>query len=102
MVDPRPDMSPRRAGMAPYLLEGIAPHDPPGTRMLDGKYPVVTGLEHDEMGHPTASARLHTAMTAKRRKKYQQLADELPVPPIHAAPEGDTWWVGCGSTYTPI
>ena len=23
--------------------------------MLDGKYPVVTGLEHDEMGHPTGS-----------------------------------------------
>ena len=29
----------------------------PGTRMLGGKYPVVTGLEHDEMGHPTGRPR---------------------------------------------
>ena len=102
MLDPKPDMSPRPAGTQPYPLDQITQHAPPGTRMLDGKYPVVTGLEHDEMGHPTASARLHTAMTAKRRKKYQQLADELPVPPIHGDPEGDTLLVGWGSTYGPI
>ncbi len=102
MLDPKPDMSPRPAGTQPYPLERITQHAPPGTRMLDGKYPVVTGLEHDEMGHPTASARLHTAMTAKRRKKYQQLADELPLPTVHGDPDGETLLVGWGSTYGPI
>ena len=100
--DPKPDLTPRKAGFKPYPLEGITQHAPPGTRMLEGKYPVVTGLEHDEMGHPTASPRLHAGMTAKRRKKYQQLADELPLPEIHGDPEGDTLLVGWGSTYGPI
>jgi 2-oxoglutarate/2-oxoacid ferredoxin oxidoreductase subunit alpha len=102
MQDPKPDLTPRPAGFKPYPLEVITQHAPPGTRMLEGKYPVVTGLEHDEMGHPTASPRLHAAMTAKRRKKYQQLADELPLPQIHGDPEGDILLIGWGSTYGPI
>ncbi len=102
MQDPKPDLTPRPAGFKPYPLEAITQHAPPGTRMLEGKYPVVTGLEHDEMGHPTASPRLHAGMTAKRRQKYQQLADELPLPQIHGGPEGDSLLVGWGSTYGPI
>jgi 2-oxoglutarate ferredoxin oxidoreductase subunit alpha len=102
MQDPKPNLTPRSAGFKPYPLEAITQHAPPGTRMLEGKYPVVTGLEHDEMGHPTASPRLHAGMTAKRRKKYQQLADELPLPPIHGDPDGDALLVGWGSTYGPI
>jgi 2-oxoglutarate/2-oxoacid ferredoxin oxidoreductase subunit alpha len=31
---------------------------------LSGKYPLATGLEHDEMGHPTGSPKLHMEMTA--------------------------------------
>ena len=102
MQDPKPDLTPRPAGFKPYPLEAITRHAPPGTRMLEGKYPVVTGLEHDEMGHPTASPRLHAGMTVKRRKKYQQLADELPLPQIHGDQEGDALLVGWGSTYGPI
>jgi 2-oxoglutarate ferredoxin oxidoreductase subunit alpha len=102
MQDPKPDLTPRPAGFKPYPLEAITRHAPPGTRMLEGKYPVVTGLEHDEMGHPTASPRLHAGMTAKRRTKYQQLADELPLPQIHGDPEGDALLIGWGSTYGPI
>jgi len=102
MQDPKPDLTPRPAGFKPYPLETITQHAPPGTRMLEGKYPVVTGLEHDEMGHPTASPRLHAGMTVKRRKKYQQLADELPLPQIHGDQEGDALLVGWGSTYGPI
>jgi 2-oxoglutarate/2-oxoacid ferredoxin oxidoreductase subunit alpha len=102
MQDPKPDLAPRPAGFKPYPLEAITQHAPPGTRMLEGKYPVVTGLEHDEMGHPTASPRLHAGMTAKRRRKYQLLADELPLPPIHGDPQGEVLLVGWGSTYGPI
>ena len=65
----------------PYDLSdslGVPRHAAPGTRILSGKYPIVTGLEHDEMGHPTASPRLHSQMTAKRRRKLQSLAEGLP------------------------
>ena len=102
MLDPKPDLRPRPAGFKPYPLDGITQHAPPGSRMLEGKYPVVTGLEHDEMGHPTASPHLHAGMTAKRRKKYQQLADELPLPQVHGDPTGEVLLVGWGSTYGPI
>ena len=102
MIDPKPDLTPREVGFKPYPLDGITRHAPPGTRMLDGKYPVVTGLEHDEMGHPTGSPTLHTGMTAKRRHKLQQLAAELPVPEVYGDQEGEALVVGWGSTYGPI
>jgi 2-oxoglutarate/2-oxoacid ferredoxin oxidoreductase subunit alpha len=102
MYDPKLNLAPRSNGYKPYPLDAITQHAPPGTRMLEGKYPVVTGLEHDEMGHPTASPRMHAGMTAKRRKKLQLLAEELPLPEIYGAPSGDLLLVGWGSTYGPI
>ena len=57
---------------------------PPGTRIMSGKYPIVTGLEHDELGHPTGSPKLHMQMTAKRRKKLQALGRTLPLPSLRA------------------
>src|SRR5882672_11160297 len=102
MVDPKPDLKPREGGFKPYDLGRITQHVPPGTRMLDGKYPLVTGLEHDEHGHPTGSPKLHMAMTAKRRKKLQKLAEEIPVPEVYGDQKGETLLVGWGSTYGPI
>ncbi|MEI6561350.1 MAG: 2-oxoacid:acceptor oxidoreductase subunit alpha [Verrucomicrobiota bacterium] len=102
MQDPKPDLSPRPEDFKPYPLDRITQHAPPGSRMLGGKYPVVTGLEHDETGHPSASARLHTGMTAKRREKLQKLAQELPVPEIYGDPKSETLLVGWGSTFGPI
>lgn len=102
MIDPKPDLTPRAAGFKPYDLERITQHVPPGTRMLDGKYPLIAGLEHDEMGHPTGSPKLHMAMTAKRRKKLQKLAEEIPVPEVYGDQKGDTLLIGWGSTYGPI
>src|SRR5713226_2844614 len=102
MVDPKPDLTPREGGFKPYDLERITQHVPPGTPMLDGKYPLVTGLEHDEHGHPTGSPKLHMAMTAKRRRKLQKLAEEIPVPEVYGDQKGDTLLVGWGSTYGPI
>jgi 2-oxoglutarate ferredoxin oxidoreductase subunit alpha len=102
MQDPNPDLTPRES-FKPYGLEGVTNHAPPGTPMRDGKYPVVTGLEHDEMGHPTGSPKLHAAMTAKRRRKLQMLAEEIPLPPVHGDPEGgEALLVGWGSTFGPI
>jgi 2-oxoglutarate ferredoxin oxidoreductase subunit alpha len=102
MQDPRPDLTPRADGFKPYPIEDITKHAPPGTRMLGGKYPIVTGLEHDEFGHPTGRPALHMAMTAKRRSKLKQLADELPLPEIYGSPDAETLIVGWGSTFGPI
>jgi 2-oxoglutarate/2-oxoacid ferredoxin oxidoreductase subunit alpha len=100
MVDPKPDLTPR-ATFTPYPVDGITQHVAPGTRILDGKYPLLSGLEHDEMGHPTGSPKLHMVMTAKRRNKLRKLAEEIPAPEIYGDQEG-TLLVGWGSTYGPI
>jgi 2-oxoglutarate ferredoxin oxidoreductase subunit alpha len=54
------------------------------------------------MGHPTGSPKLHMQMTARRRRKLQKLAAELPTPQIYGAPEGNVLLVGWGSTLGPI
>ncbi len=102
MLDPKPDLTPRAAGFKPYALDQITQHAPPGTPMADGKYPLITGLEHDEMGHPTGSPKMHMGMTAKRRSKLQKLAAEIPLPEIYGDEEGEVLLVGWGSTYGPI
>ncbi len=101
MIDPKPDLTPRET-FKPYPLDQITHHLAPGTRILDGKYPLISGLEHDEAGHPTGSPKLHMAMTAKRRTKLQKLAEEIPTPEIYGDQSGDTLLVGWGSTYGPI
>ncbi|HEX4707377.1 MAG TPA: 2-oxoacid:acceptor oxidoreductase subunit alpha [Candidatus Udaeobacter sp.] len=101
MENPKPDLTPRQTHK-PYPIDQITQHVPPGTRILDGKYPLLAGLEHDEMGHPTGSPQLHMAMTAKRRNKLRKLAEEIPVPEVYGDQEGDTLLVGWGSTYGPI
>lgn len=102
MQDPAPDLSERPSDYKPYSLNSRTSHAPPGSRMAGGLYPVVTGLEHDEMGHPTGSPKLHMAMTAKRRQKLLDLAFEIPLPEIHGDAEGEMLLVGWGSTYGPI
>jgi 2-oxoglutarate/2-oxoacid ferredoxin oxidoreductase subunit alpha len=102
--DIAPDFSPVPTHK-PYDLaakDGVTQHVKPGTAIQDGKYPITTGLEHDEYGHPTGSPKLHMQMTAKRRKKLQALAATLPVPKIYGPPEGNVLLVGWGSTEGPI
>ncbi|MBU6410622.1 MAG: 2-oxoacid:acceptor oxidoreductase subunit alpha, partial [Verrucomicrobia bacterium] len=102
--DISPDLTPV-ADHKPYDLsapDSATRHAPPGTRIASGKYPIVTGLEHDEAGHPTGSPKLHTQMTAKRRKKLQALAATLSTPKIYGPPEGNILLVGWGSTEGPI
>ena len=102
MVNVKPDLTPRPADFKPYPLDGISRHAPPGTKMLSGKYPTVTGLEHDELGHPTGSPVLHTKMNAKRREKIKKLAASLPVPEVYGDESGEVLIVGWGCTYGPI
>ncbi|MCB1096726.1 MAG: 2-oxoacid:acceptor oxidoreductase subunit alpha [Verrucomicrobiae bacterium] len=102
MVEAELDISPRDESFKPYPLDGLTRHAPPGTPLEGGKYPVVTGLEHDEWGHPTANPELHQKMTARRRNKLVALAEELDELEVYGDAEGDTLLVGWGSTYGPI
>jgi 2-oxoglutarate ferredoxin oxidoreductase subunit alpha len=69
--------------------------------MLSGKYPTVTGLEHDEAGHPTGSPKLHMQMTAKRREKIKALAASLPAPEFSGDSAGEVLLVTWGSSWGP-
>jgi 2-oxoglutarate ferredoxin oxidoreductase subunit alpha len=89
----------------PYDLstpDGVVPRVVPGTRIASGKYPIATGLEHDEAGHPTSAPKMHQAMVAKRRKKLLALQATLSVPKVYGPPEGNVLLVGWGSTQGPI
>ncbi len=102
--DISPDLTPV-ADYKPYDLSapnGVTRRVVPGTPILSGRYPIAGGLEHDEYGHPTASPRLHSEMTAKRRRKLQALAATLPAPQVYGPPEGGLLLVGWGSTRGPI
>ena len=102
VADPRPDIRPRDVQFKPYPLNGATRHAPPGSRMETGVYPTVSGLEHDEAGHPSGSPVLHQKMTARRREKLKKLAASLPEPEICGDAEGDVLLVGWGSTFGPI
>src|SRR5438067_2202780 len=102
--DISPDLTPV-PDHKPYDLSApdrVTRHAPPGTRIASGKYPIVTGLEHDEMGHPTGAPKLHMKMSAKRRRKLQALAATLPTPQVYGPPEGNVLLVGWGSNQGPI
>jgi 2-oxoglutarate ferredoxin oxidoreductase subunit alpha len=102
--DISPDFTPV-ADYKPYDLsvtDWSTPRVVPGTKIMSGRYPIATGLEHDELGHPTGSPKLHMQMTARRRKKLQVLAASLPTPKVYGPPEGNILLVGWGSTQGPI
>ncbi len=102
--DISPDFTPV-SDFKPYDLsvnDGITRHIAPGTRVASGRYPIVTGLEHDELGHPTGSPKLHTQMTAKRRNKLRQLASDFPKVKTYGPDEGQILLVGWGSSQGPI
>lgn len=100
--DITPDFTPKPVGWKPYTLDTVTQHAPPGTYMSDGRYPLVTGLEHDEYGHPTGKPQLHKLMTQKRRDKLKQIARNMPAPIMHGPNEGNVLLVSWGSTWGPV
>lgn len=97
------DFTPRGAEFKPYedTPDGIPHHPAPGTPIANHNYPILTGLEHNEAGHPGEDPRFHTMMTAKRRRKLQKLAETLPTPKVLGPAKGDTLLVSWGSAYGP-
>lgn len=102
MIDAKPDLSPRETTFKPYPLDQVQRHAPPGSVMGSGKYPTVTGLEHDELGHPSASPAMHMKMTAKRREKIKAVANDYAAPEVFGDEAGDALLIGWGCTYGPI
>jgi 2-oxoglutarate/2-oxoacid ferredoxin oxidoreductase subunit alpha len=101
-VEPELDLSPRGDDFKPYPLHGTTRHAPPGTKMTAGKYPHISGLEHDEWGHPSGNAKMHQEMTNKRRQKLLDAAAEFPLPEIHGDGAGDALLVAWGSAWGPV
>ena len=101
-VEPTLDLSPRGDDFKPYPLDRTTQHAPPGTKMAAGKYPHISGLEHDEWGHPSGNAKMHQLMTNKRRQKLLDAAAEFPLPEIHGETTGDALLIGWGSAYGPV
>lgn len=102
IVEPELNTEDRPADFKPYDLNRITRHAPPGTWIEGGKFPQVTGLEHDETGHPSANPEMHVKMMAKRRDKIKAFADSLDATEVYGDHEGDTLVVGWGSTWGPI
>jgi len=100
--EPVLDQITRGEEFKPYPLDGLTRHAPPGTVMGGGKYPVVTGLEHDEWGHPSGSPAMHTRMTARRREKIKDFGRTLPLPEVFGDDEGEVLLIGWGSSWGPI
>jgi len=87
-----------RKSHKPYPLDAPTHHAPPGTRVVDDRYPTITGLEHDEYGNPSGNPQMHVKMTRRRSEKIRRLAAELPSPEIYGATNATTLLVGWGST----
>lgn len=100
--EPVLDLMPRSTNFRPYPLDGATDHAAPGVRIEGGMFPVVTGLEHDEWGHPSANPVLHQKMTIRRREKLRNLESELLTPEVYGDPAGEILLVGWGSTWGPI
>ena len=81
-----------RSGWGDLELDFVLPNQRP----ID-----VTGLEHDELGHPTGSPKLHQQMTVKRREKIKALAASLPAPELNGDSAGEVLLVTWGSNWGP-
>ncbi len=102
VIEPELATENRPVDFKPYDLNRITRHAPPGSWIEGGKFPQVTGLEHDETGHPSANPEMHVKMMAKRRDKIKAFADSLDASEVFGDQEGDTLVVGWGSTWGPI
>ncbi len=102
MIEPELDLSDRPSDFKPYPLDKVTRHAPPGSWIEGGVFPQVTGLEHDETGHPSANPEMHKRMMAKRRDKIKSLADAMMPSSVYGDKQGDTLIVGWGSTWGPM
>ncbi|MCD4658241.1 MAG: 2-oxoacid:acceptor oxidoreductase subunit alpha [Planctomycetes bacterium] len=114
MQDITPDLTPIEF-FTPYPLrrDGLNNRAFPGQVIKNGKYPTITGLEHDEYGQPSGSPYYHVEMIAKRRRKLLTYQKQLQKPVyrkdgvwrtggITGEIEGEILLVSWGSTHGPV
>jgi 2-oxoglutarate ferredoxin oxidoreductase subunit alpha len=93
----------RREPTAPELVKytrfkltesGISPISHPG--MPGGNY-LAAGIEHNELGQPTASGELHARMNDKRFRKFNPLKDRRDLFVVEGRPDAPVALVSWGS-----
>lgn len=99
IVEPKLDQEARPADFVPYPADALTHHAPPGCRIESGRYPVMTGLEHDTTSGPNPGPANHMTMTAKRRKKFQMLEEATPMPEMLGDDQGDLLLISWGSSF---
>ena len=100
--EPVLDLETRPPDFAPYPEDRPTRHAPPGSKMSGGRYPVVTGLEHDQWGHPSGSPAMHQKNTIRRREKIKMMPLDYPKVDVFGETSGEVLLVGWGSTWGPI
>jgi 2-oxoglutarate ferredoxin oxidoreductase subunit alpha len=73
---------------------GISPISHPG--MKGGNY-LASGIEHNEVGHPTASGKVHAKMNDKRFRKFKPLKDRWDLFFFEGDPEAPLGLISWGS-----
>jgi len=76
--------------------DGISPRAPIGSTTM-----IITGLEHTEEGYPTEDPVVREEMMAKRRRKFETVAREIPAEDkvvLHGDPDARVTIVSWGST----
>jgi 2-oxoglutarate ferredoxin oxidoreductase subunit alpha len=90
---------PTEAELAKYVRfklteSGISPISHPG--MPGGNY-LASGIEHNELGRPTASGEMHAQMNEKRFRKFNPLKNRRDLFELHGDPEAPIGLVSWGS-----
>ncbi|PYJ44832.1 MAG: 2-oxoacid:acceptor oxidoreductase subunit alpha, partial [Verrucomicrobia bacterium] len=80
MQNPKPDLTPRQTHK-PYPIDQITQHIPPGTRILDGKYPLLAGL-----GWGSTYGPIHDAV--KMARENGEKVGALHLRHLHPLPNG--------------
>ncbi len=96
LVERRRPTEPELASYARFKLteSGISPISHPG--MIGGNY-LAAGIEHNEVGRPTASGEMHAKMNEKRFRKFSPLKNRRDLFAIEGDPEAPIGLVSWGS-----
>ena len=96
IIERRRPTEPELANYARFKLteSGISPISHPG--MPGGNY-LAAGIEHNELGHPTASGELHARMNEKRFHKLNPLKNRRDLFVIEGDPDAPIGMVSWGS-----
>ncbi len=96
LVERRQPTETELANYARFKLteSGISPISHPG--MARGNY-LAAGIEHNEIGRPTANGELHAQMNAKRFRKFNSLKDRRDLFVVEGDPAAPIGMVSWGS-----